>query len=53
MPEKDYDILNNKRELIRVTALLHNIGHYPLSHLKTGLISAKTASISSGSEYHA
>ena len=38
LQEKDYDILNGKRELIRMAALLHDIGHYPLSHLVESVV---------------
>ena len=38
LQEKNYDILNSKRELIRMAALLHDIGHYPLSHLVESVV---------------
>lgn len=38
LQEIDYDILKGKRELIRMAALLHDIGHYPLSHLVESVV---------------
>ncbi|NOR48709.1 MAG: HD domain-containing protein [Methanosarcinaceae archaeon] len=38
LQEKNYNILDNKRELIRMAALLHDIGHYPLSHLVESVV---------------
>ena len=38
LQETGYEVLNNKRELIRMAALLHDIGHYPLSHLVESVV---------------
>ncbi|NPE27575.1 HD domain-containing protein [Methanococcoides sp. SA1] len=38
LQEKNYEILKGKRELIRMAALLHDIGHYPLSHLVESVV---------------
>ena len=38
LQEKNYKILNGKRKLIRMAALLHDIGHYPLSHLVESVV---------------
>ncbi|CAG0988696.1 MAG: phosphohydrolase [Candidatus Methanoperedens nitroreducens] len=36
--QEENDIFSKKRELIRMAALLHDIGHYPLSHIVESVV---------------